>query len=151
MYLDRPSPDHLLQRRDRRDDDLILLTKSQKAAPRWPSSQGYLAAVTPLRDVLGLGSNLPLLCIAARRSRPVPVLRPIAGARGIPHARITGTRRGNRLGWANPTFGARSARGHLCTRLPASCTGRSDWSADGSNFAKLPLAADAYGSSRSPA
>ena len=44
--------------------DLILLTKSRRPG-ELALEQGILAGMTPLRDVAGLGDNLPLLIIAA--------------------------------------------------------------------------------------
>jgi hypothetical protein len=44
-------------------DDLMLLTKSRSLA-ELAFDQGVLAALTPLRDVLGLGDVLPLLAVA---------------------------------------------------------------------------------------
>ena len=44
--------------------DLLLLTKSRRLG-EVATEQGILAGLTPLRDVAGLGDNLPLLILAA--------------------------------------------------------------------------------------
>ncbi len=44
--------------------DLLLLTKSRRMG-ELAVEQGILAGLTPLRDVAGLGDNLPLLIVAA--------------------------------------------------------------------------------------
>lgn len=78
-------------------EDLILLTKS-RSLTEVTLEQGTLAAVTPLRDVLGLGSNLPLLCIAA-----LLVFR-ICADRWANPTPYTDDARGIRTGWANPIW-----------------------------------------------
>jgi hypothetical protein len=57
-------------------DDLILLTRARHPA-ELAVEQGVLAGLTPLRDVAGLGSNLPLLVVAT-----VLLLRATADAWG---------------------------------------------------------------------
>src|SRR5262249_59385646 len=49
---------------DQGKDDLLLLTRSRSLA-ELATEQGVLAALTPLRDVAGLASNLPMLALAA--------------------------------------------------------------------------------------
>lgn len=49
-------------RLDSARDDLVLLTRT-RGVGELAMEQGVLAALTPLRDVAGLGSNLPLLAL----------------------------------------------------------------------------------------
>ena len=80
-------------------DDLILLTKSRGLA-ELAVEQGGFAALTPLRDVASLGSNLPLLIVAA-----LVVLRVSTDAWGGPP--LPGHRRKRPSGWSGPVwFGA---------------------------------------------
>jgi len=75
-------------------DDLTLLTRSRGLA-ELSLEQGVLAALTPLRDVAGLGSNVPLLCVAV-----VLLFRASADSWGV-HPLAPGLpRRGPVSGWA---------------------------------------------------
>lgn len=97
--------------------DLLLLTKSRRLG-ELALEQGILAGLTPLRDVAGLGDNLPLLLVAAivvfralidpqrsggsgelssRRGRPRPAGRPWSGS--APCTSFTAWSRGRPATW----------------------------------------------------
>ena len=77
-------------------DELILLSKSRGLA-ELAVEQGAFAALTPLRDVASLGSNLPLLILAA-----LVVFRVSTDAWG--GTRMPGVRRKRPSGWSGPVW-----------------------------------------------
>jgi hypothetical protein len=86
--------------------DLLLLTKT-RGIGEIALEQGLFAGLTPLRDVAGLGDNLPLLMLAAlllfRASmEPLPVGRALTG-----HALLTTNPR-PRAGWTTVAWGSAS-------------------------------------------
>ena len=81
--------------------DLSLLTKSRRPA-ELALEQGILAGMTPLRDVAGLGDNLPLLVFAA-----IMLFRAsleFTGWESLPDHGLTLRQRRRRTGWLTLTW-----------------------------------------------
>jgi hypothetical protein len=103
-------------------DDLLLLTKARSLG-ELAVEQGVMAALTPLRDVFGLGDNLPLLLLAtvvlfrALTERPE---RP----RFVSHGGRGGATRPMSRWWSNMTWGATGL--YFLYRLAARVSGMGD-------------------------
>jgi hypothetical protein len=104
-----------------RKSDLVLLTKS-RGLGELAIEEGMFAALTPLRDVAGLGDNLPLLVIAAilvfRASFELPAWGgppPESGPDSLPAART---------GWSTVVWG--SAALYALYRIVSRLAGSAD-------------------------
>src|SRR4051794_16423690 len=102
-------------------DDLLLLTKARSLG-ELALEQGVMAALTPVRDLFGLGDNLPLLLLATavlfralteRPERPRLVAPPGRGGVTPPES-----------SWANLSWGATAL--YLLYRLGARVAGMGD-------------------------
>ncbi|WP_165230086.1 hypothetical protein [Aquisphaera insulae] len=98
---------YLSDRADRWKNDMALISRTRSPA-EMAVEQGSLAAMTPLRDVAGLGDNLPLLALSAYM-----VLRAASGLASPALRRAkAGEPRGSRphdgSGWATLVWGCGS-------------------------------------------
>jgi hypothetical protein len=87
--------------------DLVHLAKS-RGLGELAVEQGILAGLTPLRDVAGLGDNLPLLIIAAIVVFKATVEPQVRGYRPTPGQVDTGLRPHSRSGWSTLVWGSAS-------------------------------------------
>jgi hypothetical protein len=110
-------------------DDLLLLIKARSLG-ELALEQGTLAALTPCRDLFGLGDNFLLLALAtavlfralierAERSRVMPILSKAGTGKGT--GRVAS---GSRSGWAHLTWGASAL--YLLYRMASRVAGSGD-------------------------
>jgi hypothetical protein len=101
--------------------DLSLLTKSRRLG-ELAAEQGILAGLTPLRDVAGLGDNLPLVTFAAIMLFKTSLDLPGWGTR--PDRNHGESRARNRSGWSTAVWG--SALVYALYRAVACASGSSE-------------------------
>lgn len=115
-------------------DDLLLLTKARSLG-ELALEQGVLAALTPVRDLFGLGDNVALLLLVTvvlframteRQDRPRVVAAGGSKGRAAPASR-----------WANLIWGATSL--YLLYRLATRVTGTADLPLGGCLMIEAPL------------